>query len=142
MGIEVAIAENTSAIKELIGVWAKLLAQGKSINADVAAGKVTNVTAGTATIPVAHAKVEAPKPAPTHTAPVTDTPAPTPEAAPTEAATEYPSEVTYEVVVKAINAAVDGGRRAKVMAALATFGAKKGPDLKPEQYAQFLKEIA
>lgn len=140
MSIEVAIAENTLAIKELIGVWAKLLAQGKSVNARVESGEVEAVTAGNTRIP--GAKGEAPKPAPTHTAPVTDTPAPTPEAAPTEAATESPSEVTYEVVVKAINAAVDGGRRAKVMAALATFGAKKGPDLKPEQYAHFLKEIA
>jgi len=51
------------------------------------------------------------------------------------------AEVDYAQVAKAITDTfkVD---RAKTIAALAKFGAAKGPQLKPEDYAAFLKELA
>jgi hypothetical protein len=139
MSIEAALAENTSAIKELIGVWAKLLAQGKSINARVESGEVESVMAGAVKVAVATPakKVEPPKPVDA----LTGATAP---AGPTSTTTDTKStaEVTYEEVKKAINAAVEGGQRDKVMAALTTFGVKKGPELKPEQWAAFVEAVA
>lgn len=86
------------------------------------------------------AKVEAPKPVPTPTAPETATP-PQEEVAVATPAAESPSEVNYEAVYAAITAkaATD---KPKVVAALAKFGAKRGPELKAEDYAAFLKELA
>lgn len=135
MGIEATIAENTSAIKELIGVWSKLLLQGQNINARVETGEVTTVTAGTVKVKVA----EAPKPV--------ATPAPTPAVVAVEAtalpvtAVASPSEVSYDQVSKAITDKAKTSRET-VVALLAKFGAKKGTELKAEQYADFLKEIA
>lgn len=70
-----------------------------------------------------------------------------PTAAPAEvqppastAAADPAAPVTYGQVAAAMTAAVKIDR-AKVLAALAKFGAKKGPDLKPEQYADFLVEL-
>ncbi len=91
-----------------------------------------------ATTPPKAAKAVAdPKPAATPVAPVT-----VPEViAPLEAATAPPSEVDYAAVAKAITDTfkVD---RAKVVAALAKFGATRGPQLKPQDYAAFLAELA
>lgn len=75
------------------------------------------------------------------------TPAATPPAAVTEPAkpapaTAPPSDVIeYAQVAKAITDTfkVD---RAKTFAALAKFGAAKGPQLKPADYAAFLEELA
>ena len=90
-----------------------------------------------ATTPPKAAKAVAdPKPAATPPAPVT-----APEViAPPEAATAPPSEVDYAAVAKAITDTfpVD---RAKVVAALAKFGATRGPQLKPQDYAAFLAEL-
>lgn len=137
MSIEAAIAENTSAIKELIGVWAKLLAQGKSINTRVESGEVETVTAGTERIPVAKAKVEAPKPV---DAPSGAT-APAGQTSTTTDTKSTTDEIEYATVAQAINDAVKADRP-RAIATLAKFGAKKGPDLKPEQWADFLKELA
>ena len=52
-----------------------------------------------------------------------------------------PSEVTYDMVAKAITDTFTKDR-AKVLAALAKFGAAKGPQLKPADYAAFLAELA
>ncbi|NDI18082.1 MAG: hypothetical protein EBY83_09010, partial [Verrucomicrobia bacterium] len=52
-----------------------------------------------------------------------------------------PSEVTYDMVAKAITDTFPKDR-AKVLAALAKFGAAKGPQLKPADYAAFLAELA
>lgn len=138
MSIEAAIAENTSAIKELIGVWAKLLTQGKSINTRVESGEVDTVMAGAVKVAVATPakKVEAPKPV--------DAPSgATVPAGPTSTTTDTKSttEIEYVTVANTINEWVPKDK-ARVIAALAKFGAKKGPDLKPEQYADFLGELA
>lgn len=50
------------------------------------------------------------------------------------------TEVTYDVVAKAITERAKSDRGA-VIATLETFGAKKGTELKPAQYADFLKAL-
>jgi len=50
------------------------------------------------------------------------------------------TEVTYDMVAKAITDTFPKDR-VKVMAALAKFGAAKGPQLKPADYAAFLAEL-
>ena len=83
----------------------------------------------------AKAEVAPPKPAATPPAAVA-------EPAKPEPVTASPSNVIdYAQVAKAITDTfkVD---RAKTIEALAKFGAAKGPQLKPEQYGDFLKELA
>ena len=84
----------------------------------------------------AEAKVAPPKPAATATPPATVTTA-TPETTSTPATI---GGIDYAQVAKAITDTfkVD---RAKTIEALAKFGAAKGPQLKPEDYAAFLKEL-
>lgn len=71
--------------------------------------------------------------------------APTPSAASAvsvaPASTAATKAVTYDVVGKAITDGVKADR-AKVVAVLAEFGAKKGTELKPEQYGEFLAALA
>jgi hypothetical protein len=50
------------------------------------------------------------------------------------------ADISYDVVAKAITDKVKVDR-AHAVATLAKFGAKKGPDLKAEQYADFLKAL-
>jgi hypothetical protein len=74
-------------------------------------------------------KAEAPKPSTKPEEPTTTTsPAPSSD------------EVTYDMVAKAITDTFPKDR-AKVLAALAKFGAAKGPQLKPADYAAFLAEL-
>jgi len=81
------------------------------------------------------AEVVFPKPAATPPAAVTAPAKPAPATAPPSDAIEYAA------VAKAITDVfkVD---RAKVIEVLAKFGAAKGPQLKPADYAAFLKELA
>lgn len=83
----------------------------------------------------AKTEVAPPKPAATPPAAVTEPVKPVPATAPPSDAIEYAA------VAKAITDVfkVD---RAKVIEALAKFGAAKGPQLKPADYAAFLKELA
>jgi hypothetical protein len=138
VSLEQAISDNTAAVKELIGVWAKLLQQGKNINTQIAAGEVTTVAAGV--VEIAVAKVEAPKPVATPTAAVTATPVPA-AIAPAEAVVESPSEVLYPEVSKAITDMATANRP-KVIATLAKFGVAKGTQLTADQYGDFLKALA
>lgn len=95
-------------------------------------GKVHTLTVIDTAAP-AKAEVEPPKPAATPPAAVTPiSGSGTPEVTPT---------IEYAQVAKAITDVfkVD---RAKVIAVLAQFGATKGPQLKPADYAAFLKELA
>lgn len=78
-------------------------------------------------------KVEAPKP-------VASVPAPA-EIAPAPAIAESPSEVTYADVSAAVLAKMKVDKAA-VMAAAAKFGVKNAKELKQEQWADFIKEIA
>lgn len=50
------------------------------------------------------------------------------------------TELTYDVVGKAITEKAKTDR-AHVIATLEQFGVKKGPELKPEQYADFMKAL-
>jgi hypothetical protein len=97
---------------------------------------------------VAHAEApKSPKPSKAKpVVPVATQPAPeasTPTAtAPAEPVQESPSEaIEYAVVQKAITDKVKTDRDAAV-AVLTKFGVKRGTELKPEQYADFLAELA
>ena len=83
-------------------------------------------------IPKLRPKVEAPKPLP---APDTTG---SPETTSTQATTDG---ISYDMVAKAITDTFPKDR-AKVLAALAKFGAAKGPQLKPADYPAFLAELA
>jgi hypothetical protein len=61
-----------------------------------------------------------------------------PETTSTQATT---AGISYDMVAKAITDTFPKDR-AKVVAALAKFGAAKGPQLKPADYAAFLAELA
>lgn len=68
-----------------------------------------------------------------------------PEAGTATETTVSPSEpaaVEYSTVASAITAAVAAGRKEHAVAVLAKFGARKGTELKPEQYADFMAEMA
>lgn len=86
------------------------------------------------------AKAEAP-PAPTPTATETATATLPVAPAPSEPVAESPSEITYDKVYEAITKLAQTDKN-RVIAALAKFGAKRGPELKAEQYADFLAELA
>ena len=139
MSLESTIQENTDTMKELIAVWNKLSSQGKSIAKGVEDGTVTQTTAGNITIPLAKAEtdplpvldtVEAKKPAAT----------PSPAALPGTAAASPSEAITYAQVAKAITDGVKTNRE-HVVATLTQFGAKKGTELKVEQYADFLAAL-
>jgi hypothetical protein len=143
MSLEQALSENTAAIQSLVAVWSKLVAQGTSINTQVEAGTATAVTAGPLTIPVA----KPPKPVAAAVAPVVSAVKESPkEAASTPVATTASSTPSdepprYDQVAEAIRAMVVADRT-KAVATLAQFGAKKGTELKAEQYADFMKALA
>lgn len=90
---------------------------------------------------LAPAKVASPKPATTPAASATATQTPAAPAAAEPAAASPSEEVSYVTVAKAITDTFQKDK-AKVIAALAKFGAAKGPQLKAEDYAAFLKELA
>ena len=101
--------------------------------------------------PKSRPKVETPKPLTKPEEPTTTGASTTPsETGPTTATTDS-SETTstqattagisYDMVAKAITDTFPKDR-AKVMAALAKFGAAKGPQLKPADYPAFLAELA
>ena len=79
-------------------------------------------------VEIAKARVEAPKQEAKAPVPA---PAPTPDPA---------AAITYDQVAKAITDRVKVDRAA-VVDTLASFGAKKGTDLKPEQFADFLAAL-
>ena len=139
MSLEAAIQENTNTMKELIAVWNKLAettnarpiadtakVETKKQDVKPAAGQTT-----------AAAKTEAAAPASTTSA---SGPAAQSAAQESQASTAA-TTITYDQVAKAITEGVKSDRT-KVVAALTKFGAKKGPDLKPEQWAEFLAELA
>lgn len=136
MSLEAALAANTAALTKLTEAWASLNAQARMISQKVDEGKAIAVNVvGVAEIPLA--KVEAPKPV---AAPLEQT-APVGSTATTTDTKSTTDEIPYDVVGKAITEGVKADRP-KVLAALSKFGVKKGPELKPEQYADFLKELA
>lgn len=136
MSLELALQENTETMKALIAALAATgLAAASSANAvkpmaaQAAAGASgqTTAKAGEADAPANITNAKAPVAASVKA----DAPA-------SIAATD---PVTYDQVSKAITDGVKADR-AKVVDALATFGANKGTELKAEQYADFLKALA
>lgn len=139
-----AIQQNTNTMKELIAVWNKLaettnarpIASGTiAANAEAEAKKQDAKPAAGQT--TATAKTEAAAPESTTSA---SDPAAQSAAQESQASTAA-TTITYDQVAKAITEGVKTDR-AKVVAVLAKFGAKKGTELKTDQWAAFLAELA
>ena len=132
MSLELALQANTDALKAFTEA---LLATGIASASSVAAlpKAVKAVASGPATAKVVVAAV-----------PVSTTaesaPAAASVAAAVPASTAATEAITYDQVAKAITDGVKADR-VKVVAALAQFGAKKGTELKAEQYADFLAAL-
>jgi len=129
MSLEQALADNTAAIRELIAAMRP--AAPATVTAVVQA--ITAPAADTSTILIAPDEKAAP-----------EVPYTMPPLQPREAVVEAPAApaaIEYAQVAQAI---IDAFKvdRAKVVATLGKFGAKKGPELKPADYAAFLAELA
>lgn len=160
MSLELAIKENTSAVKALTEIWAKLAAQGNAVAARAveknAAGEDYNLTAGG--VPIAEIKASTPKPAAEKTAPATTpaatAPAPTETATPTPAA-ESPSDAgdntaddntaDDEVVDLALLTKETTGaatrNRAALVALLGEFNAKRASEIPEAQWGAFVAKL-
>jgi len=115
MSLEIAIAENTAAVRELIGILSKGIAPAAP------ASELAPVDAAPAP-----AKTEK-KTKPAKEEPKAEEPASPPEPA---------DPVTYEQVAAAITAVAAKHGRQGALDVLGRFGAKSGKELKPEQYAE------
>ena len=126
MSLEQAISDNTAAIYELIST---LTNQAKQVTLDLKAPKYDALPTGTVTL--------------TGFSPVQDFKELL-ESLPEPPAELIPDPVfvpTYDDVATAIKA-VFRTNRELVVSVLAKYGAKKGPELKPEDYAAFLGDLA
>jgi hypothetical protein len=136
MSLEAVIQENTDTMKALI---AALTATGNAAASSAAVPKPDAAKTAAAASGSTTAKAGAAG-APANTAGESD-PSAASAAAGAQASTAAGEPITYDVVSKAITDGVKTDR-AKVVAALAKFGAKKGTELKVEQYADFLVALA
>ena len=127
MSLEQALADNTAAIRELIAAMRP--AAPATVTAVVQA--ITAPAADTSKIVLIDPDEKA-APEVAYTMPALQ---------PREAVVEEPAAIEYAQVAQAI---IDSFKvdRTKVIAALGKFGAKKGPELKPADYAAFLAELA
>ena len=133
MSLEDKIGELTAAVNALAAVLAYSAAPATLTGAKAFVPDVTHN-------PV-QAKAEVAPPKPKATPEITPAAAtPVALAGPSVAEPAPSLTIDYAQVAKAITDTfkVD---RAKTIEALAKFGAAKGPQLKPEQYAAFLKEL-
>ncbi|CAB4122689.1 hypothetical protein UFOVP35_49 [uncultured Caudovirales phage] len=121
MNLELAIQKNTESIESLTFVIQQL------------------ITALAAAEPVEIS----PEPIVTAPEPVVTAPIPEPEPVVITTVITPPTkkEVTYSEVAKKITTVFQIDRMA-VVNALAKFGAAKGPELKPEDYAAFMSELS
>lgn len=156
MSLELAIKENTDAVKALIEIWKKLADQGNAVTAraaeKTAAGEDFGITAGGA--PVATVKAEAPKPvaekaAPAPT-PVASAPAPAEAAAPATAAPspfedsadEVPAAETVDLALLTKETTGAATRnRAGLVALLSEFGAKRAGEIPEAQWGAFVRKL-
>lgn len=120
MSLELAINENTAAVKALAELMLKLTSGAVQVTAQT-------IEAAKSATPKAEAKAEAK---------AVKVEAKT-EAAPAQVKEEA-AAVTYDDVKKAILAYQTANGREATIAALKSFGAAKGTDLKPEQFADAL----
>jgi hypothetical protein len=135
MSLEQALADNTAAIRELIAVMrpaAPVTAPVMTYHVESTKDNVSTIVARVDGLPVLVKPDE--KAAP-------ELPYVLPALQPREAVAEAPAAIEYAQVAQAI---IDSFKvdRTKVIAALGKFGAKKGPELKKEDYAAFLAELA
>jgi hypothetical protein len=135
MSLEAAILENTSVLRELLARLTVVAIPTATPDTKVDTKK-PNAAAASGQ-PTATAKTEAAAPESTTSAPAPAAQSAAPESQASTAATT----ITYDQVAKAITDGVKADR-AKVVAALAKFNAKKGTELKTEQYAAFIAELA
>lgn len=119
MSLEAAIQENTSAIRALIATMTQSLP--------------TTVEPSSAVVTQPKAKKEKPPAAVDHAG--TATPA-----TPSPAADAPAPGATYDDVKNAIVKLSGLKGRDQVVAVLSQFDAAKGPDLKPEQFADFIAQ--
>lgn len=149
MSLEAVIADNTSAIRELI---AALTASAKAAPVPTAPlPDATAALAAEATAEAATAIQEAVKARPT-SAKTKATPAPTPPtaAAPPDAAPEQKAAsseppaapTTYAEVVAAVTKVANAKGRDAAVGVFAAFGVANGKELKPEQYAAVVAACA
>ena len=124
MTLEAALQENTGAIRALIAA----LAQG-----------IPTPSEPVAAVVAPKAKKEKPAVRVSDTE-VGSTPATSAPAATAEEAATPPQGATYDEV-KAVIVKMSGAKgRDQVLAVLGQFGAARGPDLKPEQFADFIAQ--
>lgn len=127
MSLEIALQENTAAIHALIAAIQSGAVPAAAVNVEApAAKKSAAAVKEAASSGQKNTKVADP-------APTAEEPAKS-EAAGTRA-TEQP---TYDQVAKAITALAKAKGRDVAVGLLKEFGVAKGPDLKPEQYADAL----
>jgi hypothetical protein len=120
MSLEQAISDNTAAIYELIST---LTNQARQVTLDLKAPKYDAIPTGTVTLTGFGRLLESlPEP-------------------PAELIPDPVFVPTYDDVAAAIKA-VFRTNRELVVSVLAKYGAKKGPELKPEDYAAFLGDLA
>lgn len=135
MSLEQELMRNTEALVALTAALSRSFpVAGSGDTTGLGAGQHTKIPKAKVTPAELEAlkEVEPPKPLVAATPPETSPAAPTSDA---------PAAVEYADVAAAITA-VFKTDRARVMQALANFGAAKGPQLKPADYAAFLKELA
>ncbi len=135
MSLEQALANNTAAIRELIAVMrpaAPVTAPVMTYHVESTKDNVSTIVARIDGLPVLVKPDEkaAPDDVTWHRT-----------LQPREAVVDAPAAIEYAQVAQAI---IDSFKvdRTKVIAALGKFGAKKGPELKPADYAAFLAELA
>lgn len=139
MSLEQAVLENTAAIRELIAALNAQKHSGcmggceKPAEKPATAPEPAPAVVAKVSAPVQQAIAAAKLPAEPVTAPA---PEPTAE---TIVVTEA-AAVTYDDVSNAITAMFKIDRN-RIIATLAKFGVKKGPELDPSEYAAFIAEL-
>jgi hypothetical protein len=122
MSLETALADNTAALRELHALLARV-----SIPAEAAPAPKPQARSAAPTAPTSPTVAADP--------PWVDAPA-------TTAAASEPAAVTYDDVKRAIIDVSKAKGYDGALAFLGEFDAKKGPDLKPEQFAPFVARAA
>ncbi len=135
MSLEQALADNTAAMRELIGVWSKLNAQAKTLDAAPADTKITAAGKPVEAKPEKAAKQEAkadPKPESKQ-----------PAAEPTAPATtdaQPASSIDYATLQKAVFA-LAGKSREAAAAVAASMGVKTFKELPADKWAEALAAV-
>jgi hypothetical protein len=140
MSLEIAIQENTNAIHALIAAIGNGLSASPAQVAAVVAEAPATVKKETAAKKEVQKAAETVKPEAASTQPTAEaTAAPEPKAEASEASADAP---TYQDAAAAITKLSRAKGRDAAVAVLASFGAAKLPDVKPEQFADVIAAAA